>query len=147
MVQERNLKCEYPDCTYTTALKSNLNEHFLIKHEGKKPFNCPQCRAEFSKRCNLKAHIDSEHENIRYSCEHCDASYTRKNRLIIHLKKTHKIEKKNGIAKGIRLWKYSPTQNRFLSEFPNIIVLNWKKWKIILWLTSIYYDYPKVFSD
>ena len=43
----------------------------LSADEKIKPFKCDFCEASFSKNSNLKTHVETIHEKIKYVCERC----------------------------------------------------------------------------
>ena len=65
----------------------------LSADEKIKPFKCDFCEASFSKNSNLKTHVETIHEKIKYVCERCPASYGRKYLLSKHIKKVHSTSK------------------------------------------------------
>jgi hypothetical protein len=61
-----------------------MKRHEVAIHEGKKPFNCMICDANFASRQNLNKHVASVHEgNI------CDASFTQNGDLNKHKAAVH----------------------------------------------------------
>ena len=65
----------------------------LSTEEKIKPFKCDFCEASFSKNSNLKTHVETIHEKIKYVCERCPASYGRKYLLTKHIKNVHSTSK------------------------------------------------------
>ena len=41
-------------------------------------YECPQCSKNFTRRFNLKNHIESVHSNVDIKCPSCSQSFTRK---------------------------------------------------------------------
>ena len=59
-----------------------------------KLFDCTSCDKKFSKKSNLKVHINSVHEKTRIeSCDQCDYKCTVKDSLKQHIKSVHSGEK------------------------------------------------------
>ena len=48
-----------------------------------------KCDRQFSLKFNLQQHFSSLHEGIRFSCQFCNNSYTRKTNLMAHIKDVH----------------------------------------------------------
>ena len=59
-------------------------------HEGNKPFQCNVCNASFTRKQGLKIHINSIHEKKEpYKCSICDTSFTRRQGLKEHIDSIH----------------------------------------------------------
>lgn len=56
----------------------------------KKIFNCKQCDREYKHSSNLKAHIESIHENRRHLCKICGKNFNRRNNLSRHIRFVHR---------------------------------------------------------
>mgnify|MGYP001299730306 CR=1 FL=1 len=69
-------------------LVDDLKEHIKSVHENVR-YNCDKCGKSFSQKGTLNSHIQGVHENIRYNCEKCDKSYSWKKYLYTHIKRTH----------------------------------------------------------
>jgi len=76
-------------CDYKTTILSNLKSHILSKHEGVK-FKCDQCFREFSSKTNLQTHIHSKHEGKKYTCEQCTIEFSSPAMLSNHKTKHHR---------------------------------------------------------
>ena len=93
---------------------SNLKKHLKTKHEneylkflkdrdeknGIKSeekdyvlYYCSMCSDKFSKKSNLKHHIEMVHESKKYNCFICSDSFPKKGMLRKHLESVHKGEK------------------------------------------------------
>ena len=93
---------------------SNLKKHLKTKHEneylkflkdrdeknGIKSeekdyvlYYCSMCSDKFSKKSNLKHHIEMVHESKKYNCFICSDSFSKKGMLRKHLESVHKGEK------------------------------------------------------
>ena len=51
--------------------------------------SCSYCGRIFEWKHNLKQHILSMHEKVRYPCQYCDKSYSGPGTLYKHVEKTH----------------------------------------------------------
>ena len=58
-------------------------------HEGKKPYLCTICGADFSQRPNLKRHIEGVHERKQHPCTLCEKIFTDSGNLKKHIKMKH----------------------------------------------------------
>ena len=59
------------DCSYKTVVKSNLESHVIIHHNGD-PVLCEQCEFKTVSEQRLIEHVKVEHEGFRFECESCD---------------------------------------------------------------------------
>merc|ERR1712129_10801 len=80
--------CEQCDKSY--ALKSSLAEHKQIVHEGVK-FYCDECPLTFTRMDYLNLHKKTilHGGEKSFKCSHCEASYTARQNLAIHLSSKH----------------------------------------------------------
>ena len=60
--EEKNEEC--PDCKKLFRTKMDLSSHRNNVHEEKQEFKCNHCEEVFSKRSNLKRHIDGLESNF-----------------------------------------------------------------------------------
>ena len=56
--------------------------------------SCSYCGRTFDRKHNLKQHILSVHERVRYPCRYCDKSYTGPSNLYKHVKKNKQLHRK-----------------------------------------------------
>ena len=75
-----------------------VHRHTLIntdlKAELVQPFKCEKCKTFFSRKDNLKTHIDSLHSEsmtTKYSCKICSETFSRSYNLKIHIACMHSI--------------------------------------------------------
>ena len=88
------LRCGSCDVVFTR--EPSLVRHFLVVHEGKKPYSCKDCNATFAQTQSLKHHINAKHtkEKILFPCRHCNRQpFTRKDRQTKHEKMCPKMFK------------------------------------------------------
>lgn len=53
-------------------------------------FACEVCDATFTRKDNLVVHVKSVHENEKFTCDICFKSFTRKHKLGQHTKNVHR---------------------------------------------------------
>ena len=61
-------------CDKAFYIEFNLKRHIATQHEGLR-FKCDQCLREFTEKSRLQTHIDFKHNNIKQKCEFCDKMY------------------------------------------------------------------------
>ena len=54
-------------CSYSYAIKVNMNKHVASVHEGKKAFKCRICDKSFSEKGSVKRHVSRIHESKKAS--------------------------------------------------------------------------------
>ena len=75
---------------YESSLKHHESSRCkLLVNNGIKPHLCTSCGSRFPTPQELKRHIDSVHEGIRYNCDYCSYTATRKDHLSRHVKQSH----------------------------------------------------------
>ena len=75
-------------------LISNLKRRIESVHEGKKPFKCNICEANFSRKDGLKTHVMNIHEQKKpLKCSICEATFSEKIGLKTHILNIHKENK------------------------------------------------------
>ena len=52
-------------------------------------YDCDECDKSFSRKANLNRHIKGVHENNRYNCDRCEKSFTKKCHLTMHIQGVH----------------------------------------------------------
>ena len=75
-------------CHKNYASKWSLIAHVESNHNGLR-FPCEQCDFQATQRGSLMAHIKSKHEGVRYPCTKCDYKATHKQSLNSHIKSKH----------------------------------------------------------
>ena len=72
------------------ARNDALKRHSEALHEGikkLKTFVCTVCAKAFLSKHELKYHIESKHENIRYNCDKCDKGFRRQRSCKEHIQR------------------------------------------------------------
>ena len=89
---DKKLKCE--NCGSEFSYKHTLVEH--EKRCGISPppkFSCSEingnCSASITTKRAMKAHMDSQHNNLTFVCEHCGETFTYKSAYRRHKMKKH----------------------------------------------------------
>jgi len=85
------------ECDHKATRKWNLKAHVDLVHRGifkekyvyEKKFFCDKCSMKFSKMSDLSRHLDV-HAGVRYPCQECDYTATKKWHLQQHVDSTHK---------------------------------------------------------
>lgn len=54
---ERPYPCLWPGCDYAATQKSNLHRHLRV-HTGQPHFKCPNCKSRFTRKFNLRVHLE-----------------------------------------------------------------------------------------
>jgi len=75
-------------CNRTFKSRQNLKQHIESVHQ-KVRYDCDQCDHRASTKSNLRCHKASQHEGIKYDCDECDYSATNKSRLKKHKDAKH----------------------------------------------------------
>ena len=68
----------------------NLRTHVKSIHEGVK-YPCDQCVYKATSKGDLRTHVKSIHEGVRYPCDHCDYKVTHKSNLRAHKEYKHYV--------------------------------------------------------
>ena len=71
------------------------NPRCIVKEKGDPQqknieLSCNKCDAVFRYRYNLKVHVKSIHEGVRYDCNQCDSRFTRQSSLRMHKQSLHR---------------------------------------------------------
>uniref|UniRef100_A0A915PUJ5 Uncharacterized protein n=1 Tax=Setaria digitata TaxID=48799 RepID=A0A915PUJ5_9BILA len=89
---ETPYKCHY--CSQAFKVQSNLVRH-IRAHTGEKPYACKKCGTTYADKKNMDAHIFREHLKLKpFECpeEFCRAKFWRKDRFVVHCRRTHNFE-------------------------------------------------------
>ena len=73
---------------YETSWPGDLRTHVESKHEGIR-YTCDQCDYKATLKKDRKKHKESQHEGVRYPCDKCDYKATEKSKLRIHKESKH----------------------------------------------------------
>ncbi|KAK7098551.1 hypothetical protein V1264_002819 [Littorina saxatilis] len=88
---EKPYKCEYEGCTWAFTTASKLKRH-SAKHLNLRKYKCTQCGKGFMRPEHLKGHLVT-HTGVKpFTCpvEGCEANFTAKSSLYVHLSKHNK---------------------------------------------------------
>lgn len=66
----QQFSCNYPNCSYSCKLSSNLIKHKRV-HTNEKPYLCDRCSFRSNFVNSLKAHRRIHTAEKPYQCEHC----------------------------------------------------------------------------
>ena len=80
-----NKREQCPECGISVK---NLSTHLSQVHRNVGKHLCPQCGRGFSKKCDVKEHIERVHNQRRYICPHCSRSVCK---IREHLRVAHKM--------------------------------------------------------
>ena len=82
------IKYECKHCGIKLSTKASLNSHIDLIHNmiPRKGVDCKEC-GKFMSKGNLKFHINSVHEKIRYKCNQCNNEFTQESSLRMHVKR------------------------------------------------------------
>lgn len=58
----RKYACTYPNCNKTFSRRMNLRSHIQSSHEHKKPFRCSVCMMTFARHSDRKRHEKNQHK-------------------------------------------------------------------------------------
>ena len=86
------------------TIQVNLKSHIQSTHECVK-YACNQCDKQYSDKSNLTKHIQSKHEGIKYACYECDYQATRQDNLTSHIQSVHE-----GVKYACNQCEYKATQ-------------------------------------
>ena len=90
-VKNRKKKYKCLKCDASFTRRPNLKRHVESVHEGKKPFKCSICDSSFAQSGNLKKHIATVHEGQKpFKCSICDSSFTQSGDLKRHVAAVHR---------------------------------------------------------
>ena len=96
LISNSKFKCEKNEegmfvcdqCERQFSDRSNLRTHIKSIHEGVK-YPCDQCHYQATKRTNLENHVKSKHEGMKFACDQCDFQSRWPNNLRRHKKENH----------------------------------------------------------
>ena len=75
-------------CKKIFSMKQHLKAHMLYAHSANPPMHkCEQCGRAFRQKQHLTRHTEELHKGRFFECEYCKTTFTREDKLDIHLKK------------------------------------------------------------
>ena len=93
-VRKRKKSYQCTLCESNFSRKSDLKKHIESDHAGIKPHKCQSCESSFARKFDLKKHIASVHEGKKpFKCPSCDSSFARNYDLKRHIKSVHEEKK------------------------------------------------------
>ena len=89
-LRDRPLKCDWPECDYSTKTKYSLNQH-IRSHNNERPFAClwPRCDFRAVTKETLKSHIEIHSTELNHVCD-CGKRFKTKSSLRQHIYLVHK---------------------------------------------------------
>lgn len=93
---QRPFVCTFEGCNWSFQNASKLSRH-QRKHTNDRKFMCPICQKSFLRSEHLKSHllIHTGVRNFQCPIEHCNAKFTAKSSMYVHLKKHEGKAKEN----------------------------------------------------
>ena len=77
-------------CNKQYSRRDNLKQHIDTVHEGKKSvFACDHCNKQYSQKGHLNQHIASVHDGKKFDCDHCNKQFYYKTHLNRHIASVH----------------------------------------------------------
>ena len=70
----------------------NVSTHISQIHTNAKKYPCPQCGKAFSKKCDVRLHVERVHNQRRYVCPECGKIVSK---IRDHMKVCHHITEFN----------------------------------------------------
>jgi len=77
------------DMSFRTSQDNNYDSSNSLLLDNKKPYKCPQCENQFTKKFSLERHIEAKHEDAKYLCQQCDYKTTTQIYLKNHIESKH----------------------------------------------------------
>jgi len=90
LVKEKKRKHFCEECNYSSARPSDLRIHIESKHQGVR-YPCGDCEYAATEPRQLKRHREAKHEGIRYPCDECEYAATQMCHLTKHKKRRHPV--------------------------------------------------------
>lgn len=76
--------CVCPTCGNVFSSQFCLNRHEKSVHQEKKDHQCDQCNARYSRKDALQIHVNGHHGETPFKCERCHKTYKLKKSLMKH---------------------------------------------------------------
>eukprot|EP00180_Rhodochaete_pulchella_P001269 Plantae.Rhodophyta-Rhodochaete_pulchella.ctg208.p1 GENE.Plantae.Rhodophyta-Rhodochaete_pulchella.ctg208~~Plantae.Rhodophyta-Rhodochaete_pulchella.ctg208.p1 ORF type:complete len:420 (-),score=15.64 Plantae.Rhodophyta-Rhodochaete_pulchella.ctg208:265-1524(-) len=78
-----------PHCAKFFSRRSNLKRHVDAVHSGRRPFICSFCHFRFQYKQHLKVHVDCQHFHRTFPCALCGSSFVTRSNLKRHTRQIH----------------------------------------------------------
>ena len=91
-IREENANFACDLCDKKLSTMEGMKLHIASQHLKLKSYICQECGFQTYRRDNLKQHILSIHEGIKYPCPHCEYKATQPSGLTRHVKKQHQFQ-------------------------------------------------------
>ena len=75
-------------CTHISLRNFSVVRHNKAKHTAN-DYSCENCDASFSRSEDLGRHVRTVHKEKVYSCQHCEKKFVRSDSLKRHMKSVH----------------------------------------------------------
>lgn len=82
-----SLRCDV--CNKGFSVRSDLENHKIMKHNGLKQFVCSHCNRRYASKKGLVQHTRTHTGEKPYSCIHCAEKFMFHSQLYVHLRKVH----------------------------------------------------------
>ena len=80
-------------CNIKFSSEAEYQTHINSTHEGKKPWQCPNCDYSVYKKASLTSHIANVHNGVfpekKHICEICDTKFLKKSDMEKHVRAVH----------------------------------------------------------
>ena len=114
-----NMQCKHCDKIFTQL--PALQRHISEVHIQAKPFSCPECPQNFSRKENLRRHIELGQHTFTIHCEYCNQDLEFKSDTAMHKHQVrdpdHWDRKKKTCVEVLRWREHDPIYNSYTCDF------------------------------
>jgi len=77
---------------HSTGSSTQMFQDYVSKSEQSSAWQCTICGKESAQKVNLVKHVENVHfpDSFSYDCKYCNQSFNTKNKLYVHIARTHK---------------------------------------------------------